>query len=155
MNTKVKITYPNDSDARMEQAIDSLGLRGTDEDATRERLCDALSDAAVEAGFEYIEDSDYGAFWAGEDVDALLKKLPAWAGVEVFETKSCRIVFADNSGSYAVSAVAGAVDGCWRNSVQRFDGEHDLAYVDVPSENAEYLKTVLEEDDNVISYEID
>lgn len=68
-------------------------------------------------------------------------------------TKTYRIVFADNSGSFAVDAIATGAEGSWSNSVQRFDGEHDLAFVEVPAENAEYLENLLDGDDNVISYE--
>lgn len=67
-------------------------------------------------------------------------------------TKTYRIVFADNSGSFSVDAIATTVEGSWSNSVQRFDGEHDLAFVEVPADNAEYLETILDGDDNVISY---
>ena len=67
-------------------------------------------------------------------------------------TKTYRIVFADNSGSFAVDAYATAVEGSWSNSVQRFDGEHDLAFLEVPNENVELLETLLDDDDNVISY---
>ena len=71
---------------------------------------------------------------------------------EIANTKTYRIVFHDNSGSSAVDVIAASVNGSWSNSVSRFDGEHDLAFIEVPSENAEYLETLLNGDDNVVSY---
>ena len=67
-------------------------------------------------------------------------------------TKTYRIVFADNAGSRAVDAIAATVQGSWSNSVERFDGENDLAFVNVADENAEYLESILDDDSNVISY---
>jgi hypothetical protein len=67
-------------------------------------------------------------------------------------TKAYRIVFADNTGSRAVDAIAASCDAKWRDCVQRFDGENDLAFIDVADENAEYLESILEDDSNVISY---
>lgn len=67
-------------------------------------------------------------------------------------TKTYRIVFADNTGSRAVDAIAATVQGSWSNSVERFDGENDLAFVNVADENAEFLESTLDDDSNVISY---
>jgi hypothetical protein len=68
-------------------------------------------------------------------------------------TKAYRIVFADNTGSRAVDSIAATVQGSWSNSVQRFDGENDLAFIDVADENAEYLEQMLDDDENVVSYQ--
>ncbi len=67
-------------------------------------------------------------------------------------TVEYRIVFADNAGSFAVGAIAESVQGSWSNSVERFDGEHDLAFIECPVDNVEYLEEILDSDDNVISY---
>jgi hypothetical protein len=67
-------------------------------------------------------------------------------------TKTYRIVFADNSDSQAVDAIATSAQGSWSNSVPRFDGEHDLAFVEVADDNADYLESILDADENVISY---
>ena len=40
----------------------------------------------------------------------------------------------------------------WRDGVERFDGESDLAFIDCPAENAEFLEGMMDEDENVISY---
>ena len=66
--------------------------------------------------------------------------------------KTYRIVFANNSGSFAVNAIAESCNGSFRDGVERFDGEHDLAFIDVPADNAEYLEEMLDADENVISY---
>ena len=66
--------------------------------------------------------------------------------------KTYRIVLANNSGSFAVDAIAHSVGGTWRNCVQKFDGANDLAFVDLPDENREFLEGILEIDGNVISY---
>ena len=68
-------------------------------------------------------------------------------------TNTYRIVFADNTGSRAVDAIAASCDAKWRDCVQRFDGEHDSAFVDVPADNAEYLEQMLDDDENVVSYQ--
>lgn len=68
-------------------------------------------------------------------------------------TKTYRIVFSDNTGSRAVDAIASSCEGQWRDCVQRFDGENDLAFVDVPTDNAEHLEEMLDADENVISYQ--
>ncbi len=63
-----------------------------------------------------------------------------------------RVVFADNTGSFAVAAIAESCNGSWSNAVSRFDGQHDLAFVEVPAENAGHLEQMLDDDDNVIEY---
>ena len=67
-------------------------------------------------------------------------------------TITYRIVFADNTGSRAVEALAYSCEGSWNNAVQKFDGENDLAFVECPAENVERLEIMMDEDDNVISY---
>lgn len=71
----------------------------------------------------------------------------------MLNNKTYRIVFADNYDSFAVDAIAHSVDGLWSDSIQRFNGEHDLAFIEVSEENAEYLEAILNEDENVIYYE--
>ena len=65
-----------------------------------------------------------------------------------------RIVFANNTGSSAVEALATSCGGAWSNSVQLFDGESDLAFIDCPEGNTEYLEGLLDDDENVISYDV-
>ncbi|HKX54179.1 MAG TPA: hypothetical protein VJM47_10300 [Nitrosospira sp.] len=67
-------------------------------------------------------------------------------------TRSYKIIFANNQGSFAVNALALACDGSWRDAVQRYNGKHDLAFIDVKEENAAHLEEMLEQDDNVLSY---
>ena len=67
--------------------------------------------------------------------------------------KTYRVVFADDSGAHASSALAGSVGGSWRNSVQRFDGENDLAFIECPEEQAEYLEKIMDEDENIMFYQ--
>ena len=66
--------------------------------------------------------------------------------------KSYKIVFANNQGSFAVNALSLACDGTWRDAVQRYNGKHDLAIVDVDEENVAHLEEMLKQDDNVLSY---
>ena len=63
------------------------------------------------------------------------------------------IVFVDNSGSRAVEAIACSCNGSWRNAVSNYDGQYDLAFVDLDSDDSEMLESMLDDDDNVISYE--
>ena len=62
------------------------------------------------------------------------------------------IVFIDNSGALAVNAIAFSCNGSWRNAISRYDGQHDLAFIDLDSDNSEMLELMLDDDDNVISY---
>lgn len=65
-----------------------------------------------------------------------------------------RIVLADNQGSFAIDGLASAVKGSrWFGTVDRYDGIHDLAHIEVPADEAEYFESVLDADDNVIEYE--
>ena len=63
-----------------------------------------------------------------------------------------QIIFAGNTGSRAVDAIASSCGGSWRNAVTRYDGEHDLAFIDVNTDNCEALESMLDDDSNVISY---
>lgn len=66
-------------------------------------------------------------------------------------TRSYKIIFA-NQGRFAVNVLALACDGSWRDAVQRYNGKHDLAVIDVGEENAAHLEEMLDQDDNVLSY---
>lgn len=65
-----------------------------------------------------------------------------------------RIVFVNNTGSRAVEGLAFSCGGSWSNSVERFDGTNDLAYIECPEESAEHLESMLEDDNNVVSYSV-
>lgn len=65
--------------------------------------------------------------------------------------RSYKIIFA-NQGRFAVTALALACEGSWRDAVQRYNGKHDLAFIDVGEENAAHLEEMLDQDDNVLSY---
>lgn len=67
-------------------------------------------------------------------------------------TKTYRVVFTSNQGSFAADAIASSAGGSFRNTVERYDGKHDLAFIDVPDDSAEYLESMLDEDANVVSY---
>lgn len=66
-------------------------------------------------------------------------------------TRSYKIIFA-NQGRFAVNVLALACDGSWRVAIQRYNGKHDLAVIDVGEENAAHLEEMLDQDDNVLSY---
>ncbi len=74
--------------------------------------------------------------------------------VEAVESAKYRVVFKDNTGSRAVEALAFSCDGAWSNSVERFDGANDLAFIECPADNVDYLERLLDEDDNVVSYSV-
>lgn len=65
--------------------------------------------------------------------------------------KSYKVIFA-NQGSFAANALSLACDGTWRDAVPRYNGKHDLAFIDVEEENVAHLEEMLEQDDNVLSY---
>lgn len=53
-----------------------------------------------------------------------------------------------------VRGLASAVKGSrWFGTVDRYNGIHDLAHIEVPADEAEYFESVLDADDNVIEYE--
>jgi len=85
-------------------------------------------------------------------LEAVAKELDVWLQ-DRNPIRTYSIVFRDNAGSRAVEAIADGCGGSWRNSVQSYDGKHDLAFVDVPNDNAETLEQMLDEDENVVSYE--
>jgi len=70
---------------------------------------------------------------------------------KVAATRSYKIIFA-SQGSFAVNALALACEGSWRDAVQRYNGKHDLAFIDVEEEYVPHLEELLEQDDNVLSY---
>lgn len=49
--------------------------------------------------------------------------------------KKYSIVFVDNTGSRAVDSIAQTFGGQWSNTVSRYDGTYDKAFVEVPEEN--------------------
>ncbi len=112
---------------------------GAYEGATEAEALDAM---ARDAGYTDYAEAESVALAAYGEIGA----------TEIANTKTYRIVFAENSGSSAVDVIAAAVNGSWSDSVSRFDGEHDLAFIEVPADNAEYLETLLNCDNNVISY---
>lgn len=67
-------------------------------------------------------------------------------------TRSYKIVFANNQKSFAVNGLSLACDGTWRDAVDRYNGKHDLAFIDVREEYVAHLEEMLEQDDNVLSY---
>jgi hypothetical protein len=87
MNTTFKLNLPNDyqseedSEAAFQQAYgdDAEDFRG-DADAAN-RMYEPISDAANDAGLEYVEESTYGAIWRGTDAQfaACVEALPGWA----------------------------------------------------------------------------
>lgn len=65
-----------------------------------------------------------------------------------------RIVLANNQGDFAIDGLASFVNGChWYGTVDRYNGTHGLAHIEVPADDAEYFESVLDADDNVIEYE--
>lgn len=68
-------------------------------------------------------------------------------------TITYRVIFSANSGSFESDALASSVGGRSWNTVQRFDGVNDLAFIDVDADNAELLEELMEQCESVIEYE--
>ena len=68
------------------------------------------------------------------------------------DTKTYMIIFNDNSGSEAIDAIAVTVEGSWHDTVSKYNGLHDIGFVEFPAENESYLKEILAEDDNVVEF---
>lgn len=67
--------------------------------------------------------------------------------------KTYKIIFNDNSGSFAIDAIATTVQGNWRNTVSNYDGQgHDIGFVDVEDEYAADLEAILKNDENVVEF---
>lgn len=66
--------------------------------------------------------------------------------------KTYKIVMKENRGSRQIDAIAVTCEGTWKNCTEKFDGENDIGFVEIADENAEYLESMLEGDDNVVSY---
>ena len=67
--------------------------------------------------------------------------------------KSYKVIFNDNSGSWAIDAIATTVQGTWRNTVNNYDGQgHDIGFIDVDDEYAADLEEILKNDENVVSF---
>ena len=67
--------------------------------------------------------------------------------------KTYKIIFNDNSGSFAIDAIATTVQGNWRNTVSNYDGQgHDIGFLDVENENAADLEAILKNDENVVEF---
>ena len=64
---------------------------------------------------------------------------------------SYTVAFVDGRG--AAEALAHTVDGSWRNEVSRFDGTHDLAIIEIPTEQFGYFEEMLYGDENVVYYQ--
>jgi hypothetical protein len=58
----------------------------------------------------------------------------------------------DDRGSFASDAIAMTAGGTLVSTVGRYNGRSDLALIDVTEDHAEYLRELLEDDDNVLSY---
>lgn len=63
-----------------------------------------------------------------------------------------KVVFADNQGDFAATAYGDTLEGTVTQSVPRFDGELDLAYIQLPDENSAFFEVLMDLDNNVIEY---
>lgn len=69
--------------------------------------------------------------------------------------KTYRIEFVDNTGSFAIDAIAQTVNGSWDSRMCSTDVSGvDFGSVEVDDENAEYLEEILDADDNVIGWTV-
>ena len=69
--------------------------------------------------------------------------------------KTYKIIFNDNSGSWAIDAIAATVQGNWRNTVENYDGQgHDIGFIDVDDECAPDLEAILKDDENVVEFSL-
>lgn len=99
-------------------------------------------------GYAYVNERSVGVgnSLVVENDHTLEECVKHWTGL------SYRVVFKDNAGCRAVESIAASAEGSWSGAVERFDGEHDLAFVKIPYEQRESLEAILDEDDNVVSY---
>jgi len=58
----------------------------------------------------------------------------------------------DDRGSFQSDALAHSAGGRLMRTVPQYDGHHDLAIIEIPDDNADYLRELLESDDNVTGY---
>lgn len=66
--------------------------------------------------------------------------------------KLYRIELIDNTGDFAIQRITQSCDGETISSVQNYNGECDLAIINIPDEQSEYLEEILDHDDNIILY---
>lgn len=65
-----------------------------------------------------------------------------------------RVVFADDQGGFKSQAYGDTVEGTVTHRVERFDGEHDLAYIASPDENTAFFEDLMDLDGNVIEFSL-
>jgi hypothetical protein len=70
------------------------------------------------------------------------------------EKVTYEIILRDSRGSREFDAIAVTVQGSWHDTVSRYDGANDIGFVTLDKENAEYLESLLDADENVISYRV-
>ena len=63
-----------------------------------------------------------------------------------------KLILLNNTGSFAADAIATSVGGSFRDCVTRYNGEHDLAFIDCPDDNSDHLESLLDANDNIVSY---
>ena len=70
--------------------------------------------------------------------------------------KTYKIYLYEDNGSWALDALAATVGGNWHNHVSNFDGKGtDFGMIDIETEaQAEYLESLLRNDDNVIEWKV-
>jgi len=62
-----------------------------------------------------------------------------------------QIVMAEDQGGFHSSALTHQT-GTVISTVNAYDGERDLAIIDVPEGDREYFESMLDDDENVLSY---
>ena len=70
------------------------------------------------------------------------------------ETVTYEIILSDSRGSREFDGYAVTVQGNWHDTVSRYDGVNDIGFVTLQAENSAYLESLLDSDENVVSYRV-
>ena len=66
-----------------------------------------------------------------------------------------KVEFKNDPACQQSGALAASVDGCVRTSIPRYDGERDMALIEVPDDAAaQNMEKLMAADGNVLSYKV-